>query len=143
MYDIKGIKKMTLLDLDESFEYATINRYIESVLHTRETDSFIITIDKSKDMQKMWHKINPEYHKYIFSASELEYTILNNDMVPLHRHITIQEHKLIEGHEDRLPKILTYDPVVRRNRFSLGDIIAITPRSGKAGNVQFRVVSKN
>jgi DNA-directed RNA polymerase subunit H (RpoH/RPB5) len=142
MYDIKGIENMVLLDLDESFEYATINKYIESELCTRKKDSFIITIDKSKDIQKMWYKISPEYHKYIFSVSELEYTILNNDLVPTHRHITEQEYKLIEQYKDRLPKILTYDPVVRRHRFSLGDIIAIIPKNGKDKHAQFRIVSK-
>jgi DNA-directed RNA polymerase subunit H (RpoH/RPB5) len=90
-----------------------------------------------------WDKISPEYHRFIFSYDELQFNILDNIMVPIHSkivnvkefiHILKQKNVLL----DDLPTILSYDPVVRRMNFCIGDIICC--RCKKSNNEYYRVV---
>lgn len=82
----------------------------------------------------VWSRVDPIYHRFIFAEDEMNYNPDENVMVPPHKVVSPENHPDM----DIYPTILTYDPMVRRLKAKIGDIIEIQRPSG----VYYRVVRK-
>lgn len=91
---------------------------IESFKGDRSTTIFVVYYLKP---DKLWKRVPKKYHSSIFTYEETLYNILDNIMVPKHVKSTLPNNISVED----LPIILSYDPIVRRMNFQLGDIICV------------------
>ncbi|MFQ5888086.1 MAG: DNA-directed RNA polymerase subunit H, partial [Candidatus Hydrothermarchaeales archaeon] len=80
-------------------------------------------------------------------GEHLEFKILDHVLVPEHEILSDKEaEKLLEKHnisKGQLPKILITDPVIKKLKAKVGDVVKITRKSQTAGKtVVYKVVVK-
>ena len=121
MQDLKRRKTVPKIINYDSGSIPTLIKTIENTITQDGSDDILFIVDDSKfQMDAIWKKVPAKYHRIIFSKKESTYSILDNTMVPKHSKV----HTNVQG-SDQLPVILSYDPVVRRMNFRLGDVIKI------------------
>jgi DNA-directed RNA polymerase subunit H (RpoH/RPB5) len=115
-------------------EITHFRKFIEDILNNNNCDEIQIIFNKSLIPKTLvWAKINPEYHRFIFSIDELNYSVCDNVMVPPHKIVNSVDHPEFE----KYPRILTYDPMVRYLGAKIGDVIEIQRSDG----LYYRVVA--
>lgn len=94
--------------------YAKLTDIKKKILSTPISETVIYLVPE----QFNFENVDPEYHRYIFYHRELRFNILNNIMVP-----SCTKTDEFTHIKDKLPKIKSYDPIVRRMNFKPGDIL--------------------
>jgi DNA-directed RNA polymerase I, II, and III subunit RPABC1 len=110
--NIKGIKdKLSIMNKENSNH---------SIIVYRES----VTSSAKKSLDIIDHKIE------LFSLNELQLNITKHRLVPVHEKVNGDDLLDLEKYKNKLPIILTSDPISRYYSYKKGDIIKITRKNG-------------